>query len=266
MRKRTQPHQTEQRSTPISYAVNPSPKAPLDVRERIQNEGGTGSFADVQLPAERITKLNGIILDLDPKLLAPGNGIFEPDDSPRAFYDKIVNALGRHPLARSAEVRISGTGVHLILWLQPAVELMTAADQRRWSLIVRAVQTSLPSDPDMPGITAVTRPVGSINSKNGARVEKLKDGERIDPATVEEFIDLLRRRPFREVALPLLGEERVSPCPVCRRSNTRMDVLDWVGKCYESCGKITLGHLYDRIFLPRDPNPSSPPDAAAVIA
>ena len=44
----------------------------------------------------------------------------------------------------------------------------------RWAAAVKIVQCVLPTDPDCPGITALTRPVGSVNGKNGAAVRVLK--------------------------------------------------------------------------------------------
>src|SRR5947209_14133266 len=177
----------------------------VDIRETLYNDRLRGPAPTIQLPAERITRLHGILFDLDPRLLLPGNPLFPPADDPAAFHQGIRPVLDRHRLARSAEVRSSGTGLHLIVWLEPAVELHSAADQEVWGSIVRAVQCTLPTDPDCPGITALTRPVGSVNGKNGARVELLQAGQPLDPRHVQDFMARLVQAPFREVALPLLG-------------------------------------------------------------
>jgi hypothetical protein len=221
-----------------------------DPRQQLCNEQETGPFFKVQLPLERITRLHGILWDLDPKHLAAGNPIFPPADDPKAFYELVRPVLDRHPLARTAEVRVSGTGLHLIVWLRPAVEFRSAADQHRWDHIVSVVQRTLPADPRMPGITALTRPVGSVNSKNGATVETLRAGDPIEPGAVEEFVGRLVRAPFREVALILLGSERFSPCPVCQAEGSRLDILDHVGMCYGRCGKVKGSQLYDVIYRP----------------
>ena len=220
-----------------------------DVREALFNERLVGPATQIQLPAERITRLHGIILDLDPKLYAADNPLFPPSDDPALFFANIRPVVDRHPLARFAEVRMSGTGLHLILHLEPAVELKSAGDQNYWAAVVRVVQCSLPIDPDMPGITATTRPVGATNSKNGATVRVLKAGEPVAPKAVEAFLARVAEAPFKEVVLPLLGSDRVSPCPVCGGEGTRLDVLSHVGKCYGGCSKVTLEQLYDRIFL-----------------
>src|SRR5262245_40167356 len=128
-----------------------------DIREALYNEQGQGPAAIIQVPRERITILHGILLDLDPGLLRPGHPYSPPAAAPRAFHAGLKPVLARHALARHAEVRATGTGLHLIVWLEPAVELHSDAEQRRWAALVEAVQCSLPADPQCPGITALTR-------------------------------------------------------------------------------------------------------------
>jgi len=214
----------------------------------------------IQVPAERITTLHGFMVDLDPAKLAPDNPLFPPADSPRAFHEAIKPILGRYPLAHHAEVRVSGTGLHLIIKLEPAVELRTAPDQQRWGAIVRAAQSTLPGDPDAPGITALTRPVGSVNSKNGAVVEVLAPGEPVDPARVVEFVEGLAKAPFKAVATVLLGADRVRPCPACRGEGSRLDVLDQSGRCYGGCAEVTPEQLFDLMYRPA-PRPAKQPAA-----
>jgi hypothetical protein len=244
----------------------------LDAREQLCNDRRTGSIYDVQLPTERVTRLHGIMIDLDPGLLLPSNPYFPPADDPRAFYQAISPVLSRHPLARQAEVRASGRGLHVLIWMDPPVELASAADQQHWDHIVRAVQATLPGDPNAPGITALTRPVGSVNGKNRAVVEVLKAGQPVTPAVVVEFLARLVRAPFSEVAVPLLGGQRVQPCPVCRRADSRLDVLEQRGMCYSRCSKVDLAQLYDVIFDgrrdqtgPTNPEESGRPEPETVV-
>jgi hypothetical protein len=240
--------------------VTPSLESPVasppgsecsDQREQLVNDRRTGTFVEVQLPQERITRLHAIMFDLDPKLLRAGNGLVEPHADPDTFHQGIRPVLDRHPLAAHGEVRVSGTGLHLLIWLDPPVELRTGEDQERWAKMVKAVQRTLPVDPDMPGITALTRPVGSTNSKNGAQVRTLTPGRTVQPAAVEEFVRRLGNAPFRTVASVLLGADRVTPCPVCGKKGKRLDVLDRRGKCYGSCGPVHLHQLFDLIYEPR---------------
>ena len=212
--------------------------------------GLVGPIREVQLPLERIVRLNAFMYDLDPSLLVPGNPLFPPDDDPRSFHERIRATLDRHPLARHAEVRSSGRGLHAIVRFDPPVELASAAGQKRWGRLVRAAQCSLPGDWRAPGITALTRAVGSVNPKNGATVEVLRAGEPIDPRSVEAFALQLREAPFLTVASILLGDERSTPCPICRADGTRLDALERLGRCYSRCGDVTLGMLYDRVLRP----------------
>ncbi len=208
----------------------------------------TGPAGLIQVPTERITRLRGILLDLDPAKLIAENPWFPPADNPLQFHANIKNVLQRHALARHAEIRLSGTGLHGIIWLAPPVELTSAAEQKWWANLVRAAQCSLPVDANSPGITAVTRAVSSINSKNGAIVEVLEPGEPIDPASVIAFVEGLAKAPFKTVAMILLGSEHLQPCPICRRDGTHLEVLDRAGKCYGHCGRVSLARIFDTIY------------------
>ncbi len=180
----------------------------VDQREALFNDGCRGTASRIQLPAARLTRLRGIMIDLDPGKLEAGNPLFPPGEQPREFLANIRTILDRHPLVCDAEVRSSGTGLHAILWLDPPVELKNAGEQRYWNAIVSAVQASLPSDRKAPAITALTRAVGSINLKNGARVETLRPGSPIDPQRVVDFVTEMKAAPFRVVARILFGGDQ----------------------------------------------------------
>jgi hypothetical protein len=231
----------------------------IDLRETLWNESLSGKASLIQLPGERITRLRGILLDFDPAKLIAENPWFPPADDPLQFHANIKPVLQRHPLARHAEIRLSGTGLHGILRLDPPVELQTEAAQKRWAAIVRAVQFSLPVDPNAPGITALTRAIGSINSKNEAIVKLLEPGEPIDAESVIAFVGAMAKAPFKTVAVILFGCEHVQPCPICRRDDTHLDVLDHAGKCYGNCGKVTLVRVLDTIYKPIEPAQTAGP-------
>jgi len=230
----------------------------IDFRLALYNDQPTGPASQIQLPLERITTLHGLVWDLDPKLLIPGNAIFTPADDPKAFYPAIKVVLDRHPLARLAEVRVSGTGLHVILRLDPPVELKSAAAQKHWDSIVRALQCTLPADPNAPGITATTRAIGSVNSKNRARVELLEPGKAVPVPVVEAFLTRVAAAPFKEIGTILLGDGPIQPCPVCGQQNSHLDVLDWIGVCYANCNEVRLQQVLDRIYLPMNQENSSP--------
>jgi hypothetical protein len=229
------------------------PEDLIDVRETLWNEVRTGPAGSIQVPIERITLLRGILLDLDPARLLAENPWFPPAADPAEFHAGIQDVLRRHPLARHAEIRRSGTGLHGIIWLAPPVELTSAAEQTWWANLVRATQCSLPVDPNAPGITSLTRAIGSKNSKNGAVVAVLEPGEPIDPAGVIAFVEGLAKAPFKTVATILLGSDHLRPCPICLLDGTHLDVLDRVGRCYGRCGDVSMPQLFDAIYKPLEP-------------
>jgi hypothetical protein len=73
----------------------PAGKGPgdlVDRREQLWNEGLTGPAGLIQVPTERITRLRGILLDLDPAKLIAENPWFPPADDPVEFHAKKVEA------------------------------------------------------------------------------------------------------------------------------------------------------------------------------
>lgn len=224
----------------------------VDAREQLCNGGATGPIKRVSLPLEMITSLRGILLDFDPKRFRKRLVPAEVRASRVKFYKRVIRGmLARHAVLNKAEVRSSGRGLHAILWFNEPVEFTTDADRQRWAAIVKVVQKLLPTDPDCPGITALTRPIGSVNSKNGGAVKTMHEGE---PVTAEEVMDLFnqaRSSPFRTVAKILFGDDHIKPCPVCGGDGTKLDALDFVGQCYGSCGKVRVGQLFDVFLRPR---------------
>jgi hypothetical protein len=234
-----------------AHSTTKQPK--VDWRKQLYNDCKLGPIDEVQLPEAMITRLHGILLDIDPRLyrksaVPPGSG-----DNPRLFNSKVVQQwLGRHAALRDAEVLNSGRGLHIIISFAAPVEFATEGERQRWAGIVKAIQAVLPSDPDMPGITALTRARGSINSKNGTKVTQLAPGKPVIKDLVLELFDQLRAKPFRTAMSILFGSERSTPCPVCDRDDSTLSAQDHVGLCYGSCGR---GHR------PRPP----PPEAAKCL-
>lgn len=224
----------------------------LDLREQLVNQRQRGSIQTVSIPLVRVTRLHGIMLDFDPDLYDKENPLFEASDDPQTFYDSIRPLLDRHPLARHAEVRSSGRGLHVLIWLEPCVELYSDNDQLRWDALVKVVQRSLPVDPAMPGITAMTRPLGSINSKNGKEVVCLREGEPVPPEAVESFARTLAEKPFLTLTSIHFGQARIAPCPVCLGKNSTFTAKEKIGLCYGKCKKVGLSKLMDLPFKTPD--------------
>lgn len=230
----------------------PTTALQLDLREQLVNEGLTGPIQNVALPEAMITSLRGILLDLDPSLFRDELLAGKCGNDVDVFYTDLVRPmLQRHPVLSKAEVRASGRGLHGILRFDHPVQIRAEAERLRWGRAVRVVQRTLPSDPDCPGLTALTRPVGSFNGKSKTSVCLLEPGTPLTAGEVLGLVHQVSAKPFRTVASILLGPDHLSPCPVCRHDGSRLDVLDTVGHCYGSCGKITLAHLFDLFLQPR---------------
>jgi hypothetical protein len=232
-----------------------APHEVIDLREQLVNEREVGPYQVVQLITEQVARLHAFFFDLDLHLIRPGPLAPGREAGPAAFYERTARHwLARHPVLADAEVRNSGGGLHIIPWLAEPVAFATDGQRRRWDGIVRAVQALLPVDPHQPGITGLTRAVGSTNSKHNAVVERLKEGKLVPVDRVEHLFQQMSMSPFRTVMLVLLGAERIRPCPVCGQAGTTLSAADYVGFCYESCGKVKLAQLYNLFLAPRPAN------------
>jgi hypothetical protein len=223
----------------------------VDEREQLVNAGESGPIAQVSLPLEMITSLRGIMLDVDPQLFRKEVAPFRKD--PEKFYSRTLRKmLARHPTLSKAEVRVSGCGLHVILWLCEPVEFLSEAERQRWAAMVKVIQRLLPTDPDCPGITALTRPLGSVNAKRkDAVVRRVREGEPVPAEDVIALFNQARTRPFRTIARLLFGKEQITPCPVCDARGSQLSALDHVGSCYGHRGKVRIGQLFDVFLKPR---------------
>jgi hypothetical protein len=220
----------------------------VDFRESLVNDRLSGIISDVSIPQDMITTLHGIMLDFDPDLYDPALLPADAGQSPLAFYERLLKPiLEHHPVYGAAEVRDTGRGLHAIIWLDPPVVFKSEGDRQRWSSAVKVLQKVVPSDPHAPGITAMTRPVGSLNGKTGRQVTVLKKGHPVPQSDVLKLVEGIRAAPFEMVAKILFGE-RTSPCPVCRKTGTRLGVFKTNGLCYGGCGKVPPSSLLDVFF------------------
>jgi len=224
----------------------------VDLREQLVNDGTIGPITAVSLPEAVITRLRGIMLDIDPRILAVQLIGKVANQHPTRFYENVLGQwLQRHPVLTKAQVRCSGTGLHVLLLLDTPIEIATETERQRWALIVKIIQRCLPSDPDAPGITAMTRPIGSINGKNGSKVTMIAPGQ---PVTAAELLALfmeMHGTPVRTVTRILFGQDRITPCPICHKEGTSLGVLDRSAKCYGACGTVKLSQIFDLFYAPR---------------
>ena len=248
-----------------------------DQREALFNSGAIGTFKEVMVQRHGVTLIRGILIEIDGECLRVGKVIDKMPADGFELYERYVRGwLENHPLLSKAEVRFSGRWLHCILRFATPVEIKSDRRRELWDAVVRAVQRSLPSDPAAPSLLAMTRPVGSSNSKTSRQVELIKAGEPVSEQEVLHFAEDLTRRGFATVTQILFGTTTVSPCPICRKEDstlhaaaplyrTRDPNITGRGSCYH-CGKIALATLVDLVLKGRDEEGSDDAEAAQSAA
>ena len=172
----------------------------LDMREAMFNDGVTGAASRIQLPTERITRLRGLMIDVDPGKLIPDNPLFPPAEDPGEFFGRNP---GR-PRSSSAGAPRGGPQHRDGAAPAPLVRARRRAGGRR-----RAAALGRPDPPD-PGDAALRPqcardhgpdPAGGIDQLQewGPRRE-LRPRSPIDPQRVVEFAAQVKAAPFRVVA------------------------------------------------------------------
>lgn len=234
-----------------------------DQREALFNAGAVGTAQAIMVQQHEVTLVRGILLEIDGECLRFHGSVLDLAcaDGYELYEQHVRGWLDNHPVLRKAEVRFSGRWVHCILWLDRPIEIRSDRRRELWDAVILAVQRALPSDPEAPSLLAMTRPIGSTNSKTGRQVELLRCGEPVTEVEVLNLAEDLSRRGFATAMQILLGSTTVSPCPVCladdsslhgsapRYGTSTPDVTSR-GWCYH-CGKVPLATLISKIVKGR---------------
>lgn len=248
-----------------------------DQREALFNGGAVGTFKEVMVRLPEVALLQGILIEIDGECLRVGGVIEEMPADGFELYDRyVVGWLDNHPTLRKAEVRFSGRWLHIILWFVKPVEIKSDRHRELWDEVFTAVQRALPSDPAAPSLLAMTRPVGSVNSKTGRKVELIRPGEPVTEQEVFNFVDDLAQRGFATITQILFGSTTVSPCPFCceedstlsgtaPRYRTSDPKIVNRGSCYH-CGKVTLSDLIALVLRGRENEQTPTEDDSHSIA
>lgn len=230
----------------------------IDSRESLVNDRAVGPIELVQISRDCVTSIHGFMIDVDPKNFRTDGLWGVTDDDPVQLYDRHLKpALDRHPVLSGCEVRCSGTGLHLLIWFDTPVELMAEKDRNEWEARIRILQAVVPSDPLQPGITAVTRPTESINSKNGGAVCCLRSGTRMPAAQVIDLVESICHAPAKWLLQFLFGSDTVRPCPCCHREGTGLKAFGWKARAYGCCGDLSLEQLIELVMKNSQPGESS---------
>jgi hypothetical protein len=237
--------------------MNPNNDPRIDLREALVNDCPAGPAPQIQLPREAVTRLGGLVVDLDANLLKP-NPWFPPADTAETFYRGIARVLDEHPVLRHAEIRDTGRWLHAVVRFKEPVELKSAKDQRRWTALHKLLMGSVPADPSAPALIALTRPVGSVNGKTGRPVRTLQPGVEIPASVLTGWGEEVSRTPFQTLARVFFGDKRVEPCPYCEADGSHLDLGETVGFCYGPCQQIPVTRLHEPFLkTPGGPAPNT---------
>lgn len=221
----------------------------LDVRELLVNDRASGPAYRMAVPVEQVTAIHGLMIDLDCKILNPDVVGQASVDSADVLYEQHVRVwLDRDDVLGKAEVRNTGGGLHVLLWLDPPI-LCTGGEARQWDRIARGIRNALPGDPNVNGIIAMTRPVGALNTKyNPPRlVRVLREGQAISRDEILSLSRQMIEEPASTWMRLFFGDRRASPCPLCQKGESLGVAGKWNCKCYE-CGYVNGAALVYRFY------------------
>jgi hypothetical protein len=221
-----------------------------DEREALVNDRRKGPADQITPKVQEVASVHAFMIDIDCGILDPTVVGQDCVDSPARLYDDHVRHwLDRDPVLRKAEVRDSGHGLHVLLWLDEPI-VCTGGDAFEWHAVAKGIRNVLPGDPSLNGIIALTRPIGALNTKREPKtVEMLRAGE---PVTRDEILDLNRRVTYQSSRLWMtlfFGGERVSPCPLCGKGSLGVAGY-WQCRCYQ-CGRVDAASIIYRFYSPK---------------
>lgn len=219
-----------------------------DIREALYNSREQKPAKQIATSLAGVGVLHGFFADLDLKHFAAQLQELGHPATPEALHQFIVSELLDHnEVFAAAEVRMSGNGLHIIIWFSDPVTFEDDEKREKWRQIVKLLQRLLPSDPQQPDIIAMTRPIGAMNSKAGRAVLSLRPGRPVHPEAVEALANRAAEYPFETLASVLFGSDRISPCPFCSKDGSKLVADKQCGHCYE-CGTKKLTDAYRQML------------------
>jgi hypothetical protein len=221
-----------------------------DIREALFNGAECGPANKIAIPRDEVAAINGLLIDVDNKLLDPEVIGRESADSPDVLYEAHVRHwLDRDRLLSLAEVRNTGGGLHVIL--RPNEPLLCKPDQQQlWDDIAKGIRLALPGDPKVLGINSMTRCIGELNRKYDPprEVRMLRKGSPVSRNDVLDLVDRLEKNAAAVWMNMFFGGERTSPCPLCLGDGTSLGIAGGhTVRCYH-CGNQPASKLLMRFY------------------
>lgn len=218
-----------------------------DILEQLFGDRLIGRRRDVSVPWSRIKGLRAVLVQLDPQQLVPGNLFYPPAQDPWEFYGGIRRVLNRHPILRHAEVRTSGNGLDLLIWLRRPLDFCCRNNREYWDWRFDTLRNWEFDKEYSPAERCLVRPLGAIDPETGRQVVKIVDGSPVWPDEIAAYDERVAAEPFRQnVGILLGGFDRVSPCPKCRQEDSELDMGRFEGQC-SRCGTVDFGDVWSLI-------------------
>ena len=145
-----------------------------DIFESLVNEPRQGKIYEIACKMREVTGLRGLILDIDFKLL-------------RLSEATILDYVNR--VLPGMEIRITGGGLHCIMWLVEPIQV-TEANRDKLIHLHQQLKIMFLADPAQKPILSKPRVVGSINSKYGNTVDLIQDA--FHKYTLQELEDKIK--------------------------------------------------------------------------
>lgn len=232
--------------------VNGAPQADDSEREAMFNGRERGPAALISKPVVQIAAIRGFMIDLDAAVLdAAVVGGECVADAGKLYEWHVRHWLDRDPVLSKAEVRFTGGGLHVLLWLDEPI-ICGGDDATRWDKIARGLRSVLPADPSGPGLNVMTRPVGALNLKYAPprEVRLVREGKPVSKAEILELFGRVADAPAQLWMQVFYGAERMSPCPFCNNPEKTLGIAGkWQVQCYD-CGRVHASALVYRHYSP----------------
>lgn len=221
-----------------------------DERESLVNDRRHGPANQITPKVEEVASIHAFMIDIDCGILDPAVFSLGCVESPAELYEKHVRFwLDRDPVLRKAQVRDSGHGLHILLWLDEPI-VCCGDDVHDWDAIACGIRNVMPGDPNLNGLIALTRPVGATNSKHDPprQVCLLRPGDLVSLADVLDLNRRITEQPARLWMRVFFGGERAEPCPFCGKGSLGV-AGGWQVRCYE-CGRMDAASIVYRCYSP----------------
>jgi hypothetical protein len=119
-----------------------SPPGHDDIREATFNGRESGPAFSIARPVDQVSAIHGFMIDLDRGILDPAVVGQECVESADILYERHVQGwLDRDAVLTKAEVRNTGHGLHVLLWLADPI-ICNGDEAKHWDKFARGLRVT----------------------------------------------------------------------------------------------------------------------------